>query len=160
MLSFGRVSAVRKRRKVELRSDAQCGHENVVSRHWPKERVRGAGVPARGIGEVHREQAAGGEIFSESRMESRRDRTAEVYKPRGSGGCASDRAWRRGRRTGRGGTHGIVAGDFAVQSRAAAGAAEKRISDARFPDERTQEVRTERRAEALPVHQALGIWAD
>jgi len=55
------------------------------------------------------------------------------------------------------GAHGVVAGDFAVQPRAAAGVAHERFSYARFPNEGTQEVRAEGRAEALPVYEALKI---
>src|SRR6266571_3604551 len=47
--------------------------------------------------------------------------------------------------------------DCAIQSGAATVAAQEQIFDARFPNEGTQEVRTEGRAEALPVHEALAF---
>src|SRR6266567_5346930 len=152
-MTAGRSSIAR--RNVEFYGHALSGHTDMDSRNGTAQGIGSARVSARGLRQVRDQRSDRRAVFSESRVEARRNRAAEVHEYRGPGGRGGDGARRRGRRAVGSGAHGIVAGDFAVQPGAAAGAAQERIFDARFTHERTQEVRTEGRAQALPVHEAL-----
>jgi len=143
------------RRNVEFYGNAPSGHTDMVSRDGTAQGIGGARVRASGSRQVYGERPGSRKVLSESCLEAWRDGAAEVHEHRGPGGRGGNRAWRRSWWPGRGSAHGIVASDFAVQSGVAGGAAQERIFDARLANERTQEVRAEGRAQALPVHEAL-----
>src|SRR5579859_340093 len=148
------------RRNVEFYWYAPNGHTNLVFGHGPAQGVGRSRVFAGGKRQIHNQWPRSGKLFSESCVEARRDGAAEVHQPDRTSGREGDRARRRGGRAGRCGAHGIIAGDLAVQSGVAAGAAEERVLDARLPYERAQEVRAEGRAKEIPVHQTVEVTGD
>src|SRR5581483_3902130 len=68
-------------RNVEHSRHAPRGQQDLVLRHWPPQGIRGSSLCASRERQVHRQWPAGGTVLPESRVETRRNRTAKVHEP-------------------------------------------------------------------------------